>query len=463
MVTTKLPDGPQTLPLLQLYQWIVRPLEFLDTCAERYGDCFSVKLGNYPTFMFFSNPQAIEKIFTANPKQFEVGKANRILRPTLGDNSLLLLDGDRHQRQRQLLMPSFHGERMRTYGQLIDQITKQVTTQWTPGQPFTVRPFMQDISLQVILQAVFGLHEGERCQQLKQLLASLLDLTSSRLGFALAIFSALEHDLGPWSPGGYFLRKRQQIDQLIYAEIRQRREQPDPSASDILSLMMAARDEAGQPMTDEELRDELMTLLVAGHETTATALSWALYWIHRLPEVKEKLLEELDTLGDDPDPSTIARLPYLNAVCSETLRLYPVVIIAVPRIVKSPLHLMGYDFEPDTILAPCIYLTHHREDLYPQPKQFKPERFLERQFSPYEYFPFGGGNRRCIGAAFALFEMKLALVSILSSYQLTLADNRPVHPIRRGVTMTPAGGVQMVMTGRRQDKKRVPQAVGSSV
>lgn len=448
MATTKLPDGPQTLPLLQLYQWIVRPLEFLDTCAERYGDCFSIKLANYPTFVFFSSPQAIEKIFTANPKQFEVGKANRILRPTLGDNSLLLLDGDRHQRQRQLLMPAFHGERMRTYGQLIDQITEQVTTQWAQGQPFTVRPFMQEISLQVILQAVFGLHQGERFQQLKQLLASLLDLTSSRLGFALAIFSALEYDLGPWSPGGYFLRKRQQIDQLIYAEIRQRREQPDPSASDILSLMMAARDEAGQPMIDEELRDELMTLLVAGHETTATALSWALYWIHRLPEVKEKLLEELDTLGKDSDPSTIARLPYLNAVYSETLRIYPVVIIAVPRIVKSPLHLMGYDFEPDTILAPCIYLTHHREDLYPQPKQFKPERFLEGQFSPYEYFPFGGGNRRCIGATFALFEMKLALVSILSRVQLTLADNRPVQPIRRGVTMTPVGGVQMVMTGR---------------
>jgi unspecific monooxygenase len=206
-----------------------------------------------------------------------------------------------------------------------------------------------------------------------------------------------------------------------------------------------------------------MTLLVAGHETTATALSWALYWIHRLPEVKEKLLEELDTLGDDPDPSTIARLPYLNAVCSETLRIYPVVIVAVPRIVKSPLHLMGYDFEPDIMLAPCIYLTHHREDLYPQPKQFKPERFLERQFSPYEYLPFGGGNRRCIGAAFALFEMKLALVSILSRCQLTLADNRPVHPKRRGVTMAPAGGVQMVMTGRRQDKERSPQVAASSL
>jgi cytochrome P450 len=187
-----------------------------------------------------------------------------------------------------------------------------------------------------------------------------------------------------------------------------------------------------------------------------------LYWIHKLPEVREKLLQELDSVGDDPDPSTIARLPYLNAVCSETLRIYPVALITFPRRVKSPLELMGYQFEPGTLLSGCIYLTHQRDDLYPEPKRFKPERFLERQFSPYEYLPFGGGSRRCIGAAFAIFEMKLVLATILQEKQLALADNRVVKPVRRGLTATPSA-VRLVVTGERQKKERSPQPVASSV
>ena len=460
MAQMKLPDGPQTPTLLQLIRWITGPLEFMETCANRYGDCFTAKIGGSATYVFFSNPQAIEKIFTAEPKQFGV---YTILRPTVGDNSLIVLDGDRHQQQRQLLMPPFHGERMRAYGQLICQITEQVTNQWVEGSHITARPFMQEISLQVILQAVFGLNQGQRCQQLKPLLTSLLNFTTSPLIFSLAFFPALMQDLGPLSPGRYFVRRKQKIDQLIYAEIHERREHLDPSRSDILTLLMSARDEAGKPMTDQELRDELITLLLAGHETTSIALTWALYWIHYLPEVKEKLLKELDTLGNDPDPSAITRLPSLNAVCSETLRIYPIVLITTPRILKSPLHLMGYEFEPGTILAPCVYLTHRREDLYPQPEQFKPERFLERQFSPYEYLPFGGGNRRCIGAAFALYEMKLVLAKILSNFDLVLVDNHPVKPTRRGVTMAPAGNVKMVFKGRRQRKENTSQPTASLV
>ncbi len=321
----------------------------------------------------------------------------------------------------------------------------------------------QEISLQVILQAVFGLHQGQRYQQLKSLLTSLLNFTTSPLIFSLAFFPALMQDLGPLSPGRYFIHRKQKIDQLLYAEIRERREQLDPSGTDILTLLMSARDEAGQPMTDEELRDELITLLLAGHETTSIALTWALYWIHYLPEVKEKLLKELDTLGNNPDKSAITRLPYLNAVCSETLRIYPIVLVTTPRIVKSPIQIMGYEFEPGTTLTPCIYLTHRREDLYPQAEQFRPERFLERQFSPYEYLPFGGGNRRCIGAAFSLYEMKLVLASILSRFELALADPRPVSPVRRGLTMAPAGDLKLVVKGRRQDKERSRQAVVSSV
>jgi cytochrome P450 len=243
------------------------------------------------------------------------------------------------------------------------------------------------------------------------------------------------------------LRQQKQIDELIYAELQERRSHPDSSRSDILTLLMSARDEQGQPMTDQELRDELLTLLIAGHETTASALTWALYWIHSLPEVHEKLLAEINSSSGASDPTVLAKLPYLNAVCQETLRIYPVAMLTLPRIVKSPINIMGYEFEPETTIMGCIYLTHQREDIYPEPKSFKPERFLEKQFSPYQYLPFGGSNRRCIGMAFALFEMKLALATIVSRYQLALTDKHLPKPVRRGVTLSPSSSFKMVLNG----------------
>ncbi|MBW4638095.1 MAG: cytochrome P450 [Gloeocapsa sp. UFS-A4-WI-NPMV-4B04] len=452
-----LPDGPKTLPFLQLIQWIANPLALLETSRQRYGDPFTLRLGSFAPLVFFSNPQAIQEIFTAQPNQFDTGRANGILRPLVGDQSLLLLDGDRHQQKRRLLTPPFHGDRMKSYGQLICDITQQVINQWTIGEPFAARSSMQNISFQVILQAVFGLNEGQRCEQLKQLLPAMLDVAGSPLSSSLLFFRILQQDLGAWSPWGHFVRQRQQIDEILYAEIAERRQQTDLSRTDILSLLMSARDQNDQPMTDTELRDELMTLLTAGHETTASALSWALYWIHSLPDVHHKLLQELDTF-DDTDLSGIAKLPYLSAVCQETLRIYPIAMLAFARVVKSPFQFMGYELEPNTLLAPCIYLTHHREDLYPEPKLFKPERFLERQFSTYEYLPFGGGNRRCIGVALALFEMKLVLATILSRSQLQLVENSQVKPMRRGVTLAPSGGKWLVATSQRQ-KAKIPVQV----
>jgi len=451
----KLPDGPSTPSIVQLIQWIASPLELLESAQKKYGDTFTLQLGSYRPLVFISNPQAIQEIFTASPEQFDAGSGNEILRPLLGDQSLTLMEGARHQRQRRLLLPPFHGDRMRAYGQLICDTTERTIGQWRIGEPFSVRSSMQEISLKVILQAVFGLYEGQRCEQLKQLLRSVLDVTGSPLSSSLLFFKSLQQDLGAWSPWGRFLRQKQQIDQLLNAEIEERRQQTDSSRADILSMLMSARDENGQPMTDAELRDELITLLVAGHETTASALTWALYWIHHLPEVCDRLLKELDTVGDKKDLSEISRLPYLTAVCSETLRIYPVAMLTFPRIVKSPLQIMGYQFEPDTVLAGCIYLTHHREDLYPEPKSFKPERFLERQFSPYEYLPFGGGNRRCIGMAFALFEMKLVLATVLSHWQLAIADHHSVQPVRRGLTLAPSAGKWLVATSERQ-KVNIP-------
>jgi cytochrome P450 family 110 len=455
MSAQQLPDGPQTHPWVQTFEWLTNPLEYMEDCAERYGDIFTARIG--PVFspqVFISNPQAIQQIFTTDPKQLDSGEPAGIKAPLLGPQSLLALEGKPHQRQRKLLTPPLHGERMLAYGQLSRDITEQIISQWQVGESFSILPSMQAISFEVILKAVFGLDDGPRYEKLKELLIKILNPQQPLVSAMMLVFPSLQRDLGSWSPWGKFLRLRQQVDELIYAEIQERKEQPDPSRTDILSLMMAARDEQGQSMTDLELRDELITLLVAGHETTATSLAWALYWVHDLPQVREKLIQELAQRGENLDPNVIFRLPYLNAVCSETLRLYPVAMLALNRLVKSPLEIMGYQLQPGTLVIPCIYLTHHREDLYPQSKQFKPERFLERQFSPSEYLPFGGGNRRCIGMAFALFEMKLVLATVLSRWQMKLADSIPVQPARKGALLGPAGGIQMIVTGKQTQAVR---------
>jgi cytochrome P450 len=466
MATTKLSEQlprPSAPPLVQMLEWIARPMALMEDCTQRYGDLFTLAVGkNFAPVVFVSHPQALEEILS-NSKHFDSpGEFNQIFQPLLGKHSVITASGTRHQRQRQLLMPPFHGERMRTYGQMISDVTEQVMKPWKRDEPFCVRSSTQAITLRVMLQAVFGLDESPRSQQLEQLLSAMLDEMSSPFSAAMLYFPVLQRDLGPLTPWGNFLRRQRQTDKLLYEEIQERRAKPDLSRTDILSLLMTARDEAGEGMTDVELHDELMTLLVAGHETTATALAWALYWIHKLPSVRERLLEELDSFGDDPDPSTIFRLPYLSAVCAETLRIYPVAMLTFPRIVKVPLSLMGYELEPETPVIGSIYLTHRREDLYPEPEQFKPERFLDRQFSAYEYLPFGGGSRRCIGLAFAQFEMKVVLAKMLSRFQLALANHREVRPARRGLVTAPAESIQLIVTGERQEKKRSPLAMSSS-
>ncbi len=441
----------KTAAFIQRFQWVADPVGYMETAVKEYPDIFSAGVvgSKYP-LVFVNHPQAIQEILTNDRKKFAaLSHENKILQPLLGDYSVVMLEGDRHRRRRQLLMPPFHGERMRSYGDLIRNITEKVISQLPQEQPFSARSAMQEISLQVILQVVFGLYEGERYQQLKHLLAEMLELFRSPLSSGFLFFRFLQKDLGAWSPWGKFVRQRQQIDQLLYTEIADRRQHPDPNSIDMLSLLMSAKDEVGNPMTDRELRDELMTLLFAGHETTATAMAWALYWIHKKPEVREKLLQELATLGDSPDFMNIARLPYLSAVCNESLRIYPVAMLTFARVAQEEVELLGHQLPPDAVVYGCIYLLHHREDLYPNPKEFKPERFLERQFSPYEFMPFGGGVRRCIGDALAQFEMKLVLATILSRYELALADNQPETPRRRGVTLAPARGVKMVITGQR--------------
>ncbi len=453
-MTAKLPPGPKRsfrfpYPLLRTLRYIFRPLSVLEMYARDYDDCFTLSYKNSPPTVYFYHPEAIKQIFTAPPEIFNSSDGGKILQPIVGDNSLLLLTGDRHQSQRKLLMPPFHGARIQTYGEIIVAITQQVTEQWQLGKPFKVRSEIQEISLRTILAAVFGIDSGERYRELQGLLTVLLESISSPLSSTLLFFTALQKDWGAWSPWGRFLRLKEKIDSLLLAEIEQRRLEADSDRNDILSLLLSARDEAGQPMTDEELIDQLLTLLFAGHETTASAIAWALYWLESLPEVREKLQRELDTVSVFDDPLAVTKLPYLTAICQETLRIYPIAVNAFPRIVQQPVEIFGYEFEPGTVIFPSIYLTHHREDLYPEPKRFKPERFLERQFSAYEYFPFGGGNRLCIGYAFAQFEMKLVLGSIFSQFALKLVGNKSIKPTRRGITVAPSGKMQMMVTKKR--------------
>lgn len=440
----------QTPGLLQTLQVINNPIKFLEGRAKHCREAFTVRVMglNSPPVVFFSNPQALKDIFALPGEKLDFQKATHVFRPLMGENSIILQEGKSHNRQRQLLMPQFHGDRLQAYGNIICQITEQVTQQWLPGSIISINRYMPDITLQIILQVVFGIEPSDRYHELRNLLSSLLDDITNPWYSSLFFFPPLQKDLGRWSPWGNFVNRRQQIDNLIYAEIAQRRLENNNSRTDILSMLMSARDNNGQQMTDIELRDQLMSLLLLGYETTAATLSWAFYLIYSSPNVRDRLNRELDTLGNNHQPDKIANLPYLSVVCQEILRIYPIALICTPRMVKEIVKIQDATYNPGTILVPCIYLAHRHAETYPQLEQFVPERFLNRKFSPYEYLPFGGGSRGCIGAAFALYEMKLIIATVMSQWQMQLAQPKAVKPIRRGITIIPAKDVQMLIADK---------------
>ena len=427
---------------------ILRPLEFAEQRSRKYGDFYQVTFKNSPPTIVTSNPQAIEDIFTASPDKFEVGRGNKGLSFLVGDNSLLLLDGKEHRNRRRLLMPPFHGESLQKCSEQIIQITNKVGNRLETNKPFKVRSLTQEITLRVILSVVFGIDSGARYDRLRELLTTLLETFNTPLNSSLIFFPFLQQDWGKFSPWGRFLQLKQEIRTLIDAEIKERREllaAKKLENKDIFSLLLSAKDENGAGMTDEELHDELITLLFAGHETTASALAWLFYWVHYLPEVQDKLRFELNSWDKSSNYQSINNLTYLNAVISETLRIYPIAAGTFARVLTQPMSIMGYDFEPDTWLMISIYSLHHREDLYPNSKQFNPQRFLHKTYSSYEYIPFGGGNRRCIGSALALLEMKLVTATILSRFQLKLISDRPLLPVRRGLTIAPPASFKMMI------------------
>ena len=445
----QLPNQLKIPSFLQTLQFITAPVEFLDKVSQQHPDIFSSSFLLGQPAVFVQHPQALQELFTNDRKKF-VLPPTKVVQPIVGEYSLLTLVGEHHKRQRKLLMPSFHGERMHHYGEIICNLTEKIFSQLPLNQTFSAQTVTLEIALQFILQAVFGLHEGEKYEKLQHLLELMFGLFQSPLYSSFLYLPFLRKDLGGRSPWGRFVRFKQQIDELLYSEITERRAQQKSERIDILSLLMEAKDEEGQSMTNQELLNELMTLLFAGHETTGIAMAWGLYWTHHKPEVGERLRQELDSLGTSKDSTSIFRLPYLTAVCNEILRIYPVSAVTFPRVVKEPVELLEHSLEPGTMVIGSIYLTHHRAELYPQPDQFQPERFIERQYSQYEFLPFGGGMRRCIGEALAIFEIKLVLATILSHYQLTLVEHRPERPQLRGFNLAPGNGVKMTITGQHR-------------
>lgn len=434
----RLPPGAQ-FATPQTLAYARNPFRTLQRCVDRYGDPFTLKLLSGP-IVFTGTPEGIREIFIADPDTFE-SYAGSFLRPLIGDHSLLLLDGVAHKRERSLLMPPFHGARMRSYGHLIQRMALSHAAQWSPGQSVAMQAMTQEISLEVAIQAVFGVQQEQRVRLFLDLIPAYFQAFTSLLVY----FPPLRRPFGGFGPWSRFQKLAAQFDQLIFEEIGLRRREPGDH-EDILSLLLSARYEDGSEMSDQALCDELKTLLLAGHETTAIALAWAFYWVHRQPEIYRYLAEELKGLGHPPQPDDLVRLPYLNAVCDEALRLYPVLAAAVRRL-RQPFHLLGYDLPAGVGVGVGIALTHLDPALYPDPLCFQPERFLKKKYSPYEYLPFGGGARRCLGAAFAAYEMKIVLGSILAHHCLTLAEDKPLKAGPRTFTIGPQREIKMIYQG----------------
>lgn len=412
-------------------------------CRARYGSTFALRIAGLGTVVLLSDPDSIKKVFTGSAEHLRAGEVNAVLEPIVGTNSVLLLDGARHLRHRRLLLPPFHGERMKLYAEQMREVTERSLARWPRDEPFPLRPYTQDITLEIILRTVFGVDQEHEVSELRGRLERLLTIADSPLA-VIGLIPALRRDL-PLSPWGRFLRDRARADEEIYAVIERRRRAGIEGRDDILSMLLDAVDEDGAHLDDAELRDELMTLLVAGHETTATALCWAFERILATPRVLARLLGEVGEAGEDFSPERLARMPYLDATIHEALRLRPVIPL-VGRRLHAPLGLAHFEIPEGWVVSPSIYLTHMNPTLYERPEEFRPERFLDKRIDPYAWLPFGGGVRRCLGMAFALFEMKVVMATILSRQRLSLAQRAPVATVRRAITFSPRGGTRVRAT-----------------
>jgi cytochrome P450 len=410
---------------------MARPGPFMERCQARYGEPFTLRVASEGPWVFVSHPDVVEQVFKGDPRVFHAGEGNAVLRPFLGRHSVLLLDDAEHMAQRKLMLPSFHGKRMERYGELMAGVAAREVGRWPAGEPIALWPRMQDVTLEVIMRAVFGVRGPERLGRLRAALKGALDwVFDIRRMVTLAV-------LGPAGVERLRLARRalDPVDDLLFEEIRDRRADPEVAQrDDVLSLLVQARHEDGRPMSDSELRDELMTLLVAGHETTATALSWAFERLVQHPAKLDRLRKEVAE-GEEA---------YLHAVVRETLRLRPVLPIVARRLTE-PTEVAGRLLPEGAVVTPCIYLVHRRPEVYPEPGRFRPERFLDSSPGTYTWIPFGGGVRRCLGASFALFEMSTVLSTVVSHVRLRAATPGGEAVRRRAITLTPSRGAQVVV------------------
>jgi cytochrome P450 family 135 len=429
--SSALPAGPSEPPSVQTLRWLLRPISFLESSRRRFGDTFSVRfLGFRTPMVMLSDPDAIRALYADPEHGLPAGRTLALL-PILGPGSLLLLEGRDHLVRRRLMLPPFHGQRMRAYESTVREVVAREVESWPDGEPFALHPRMQRVTLDVILRAVFGVTDPARRARLADQLGRLLTETASA-GLQFAVL--LSRRLGGPDPLAGMQRLRREIDALLDLEIAERRADP---REDILSMLVAARFEGGEPMEDAEIRDQLMTLLLAGHETTATGLAWTFDLLVRHPAVLDRLVAELDA-GEEA---------YARAVVSESLRLRPVVPLAGRRL-ASPLRVDGHVLAPGTDVTPAIWLAHTRADRYPEPFAFRPERFLDGAPATSAWMPFGGGVHRCIGAAFAEMEMRVALAEILRHRTLRSASGKAERVARRNVTFSPRGGTRVIAAAR---------------
>jgi cytochrome P450 len=405
--------------------WVTRPGPFMARAHARYGDVFTIKIGTEPPWVVLAHPDHVREVFKGDPAVLHAGKANVILRPFLGRSSVLLLDGPQHLRQRKLMLPPFHGARMSRYKDLVAEIAREHIAGWPRGDRIALAPRLQAITLDVVLRVIFGVERGARLDELRARLTKMVDGIMGGPSMFAMIAAGPERieQIGLYKP---WLRP---VDKLLFEQIADRRAQP---GEDVLSLLLAARTEEGEPLTDTEIRDELMTLLVAGHETTATALAWTAERLTRRPGGWEALRAG----GEE----------YAEAAGKEALRLKPVLPVVL-RHLQADATIAGLDLPAGTVVAPCIYLVHRRADVYPDPLAFRPERFLgpEPQGGTYTWIPFGGGVRRCLGAAFALMELRIVLNELAAVEAVAPAPaSEPTR--RRAITMVPGRGAEVVLS-----------------
>jgi cytochrome P450 len=430
--TMTLPPGPKTPVLVQTLQFSMRTYAFLRRCAGEYGDPFTMRLIGNRIYVLISEPSVVREVFAGFNEQAQIEVGNDELRPALGNNSLLLLNGSRHYQHRRILLASFSAASLSLYDCLIRGATERVLRK--RGALIPMFDALREVALEAILLVVLGPRPGDRIEELKASITGFVNCVSG----PLAYLTFLQRDFGPWSPGGRVFRAKRRVDQMLEEEIEAHRKPMAGQDGGVLSYMLNATDEAGQRFSDEEIHDELITLILAGHDPTTSALAWAMYWIHTDRSVEETLRDEFGRTAEDDPKSWL----YLEAVFNETLRICPMFPM-VERKLREPVEIMGHVIDPGVRISPCMYLTHHRPELYPEPECFRPERFLKRRFAPHEFYPFGGGGRRCIGASFALHQMKITLATMLRQWRFEPVRWGQVRPILRGASIAPSGELMM--------------------